>query len=187
MNDDWHEVTLYNNTLPTTSETISVPLSAPAVDGGLELEPDADYYVYDFWNDTFDGRIHGMSDLTQTLRPGEARVLSVHRVVDHPQFLSTNRHIFQGVVDMPAYPVWTAKGNRLSGVSNVVGGETYKIVLALNGYGIKSSYAVGAQSHISPLAGNPALAVLSLDLPGNRAVKWSIDFSLIRLESWSHD
>ena len=52
---DWHQVTLFNSTLPTRKETIAVPLSGEPVDGALGLDPSAEYHVYDFWNDTYIG------------------------------------------------------------------------------------------------------------------------------------
>jgi hypothetical protein len=152
------------------------PHSAQPVDGGLGLSVEADYYVYDFWNDSFAGRVHGADALSQTLRPGEARVLSLHRVVDHPQFLSTNRHISQGEVDMTTYPTWDAADARLSGASNVVGGEAYRIVIALNGHKFKAAHANGAEASIVGQATNPNLAVLEISSPVNRNVEWTVAF-----------
>ena len=89
---DWHQVTLYNNTLPTREEIIAVPLAGDAADGALGLDRDAEYHVYDFWNDAFAGTVKGAGTLTQTLRPGEARMLSIRKVRKHPQVLSSTRH-----------------------------------------------------------------------------------------------
>jgi len=173
---DWLEVALYNNTIPTCAQTLSVPLSVAAVDGGLDLDPNADYYIYDFWNDSFSGRLHGSGVLSQTLRPGEARVLSVHRVLDHPQFLSTNRHISQGQLDMESFPKWDASAASLSGVSKVVGAEAYRIVIALNRRKIAKVVATGAAAHFDLSGTDPNLATLTLKSSTDQAVAWSIRF-----------
>ncbi len=137
VNSDWHQVTLYNNVLPTRPETFVVPLAGDAADGALGLDPAQEYYAYDFWNDCFVGKIKGAEALRQDLRPGEARMISVRKVVAHPQVLSTDRHIMQGYLDLKDVK-WDAGKKRLSGKAMAVGGEPFNIVLALNGYKVKS-------------------------------------------------
>jgi len=167
---EWHQVTLYNTTEPTVPLTLEVPLSGDRADGALGLDPGRSYYLYDFWNDVFVGEVPGTGKLTQQLRPGEARVLSVHAVEDHPQFLSTNRHIMQGYADMAAYPTWDGDSCELSGASRVVGGETYRVVIALNGYRV-----VGASAGCRIEASRDGkLAILSIDRPGNGTVHWKV-------------
>jgi hypothetical protein len=39
----------------------------------------------------------------------------------------------QGLVDMVGLPVWSTDKKSLSGKSKAVGGEDYKVVIALNG------------------------------------------------------
>ena len=57
------------------------------------IKAEAVRYVYDFWNESFVGVFPGNARLEQNLRPGEARMLSVHEVEPRPQFLSTSRHV----------------------------------------------------------------------------------------------
>jgi hypothetical protein len=166
---DWHQVTLYNNTLPTREEIISVPLAGDAADGALGLDPGAEYHVYDFWNDSFAGTVKGAGTLTQTLRPGEARMLSIRKVQKHPQVLSSNRHIMQGYLELSDVK-W--ESNSLSGKAKVVGGETMKIVIALNGHTpvALSNLTVSADSK---------LAVLALDSRKNETVEWFVNFKKV--------
>lgn len=134
ISPQWHQLTLYNHTEPSREELFAVRLSGDTADGALGLDPRKEYYVYDFWNDRFVGRLKGRDRLSERLRPGEARMLSIHEAEPHPQFLSTNRHLMQGYVDLARLPQWDEQKRELSGASRVVGGETYRIVLALNGW-----------------------------------------------------
>ena len=52
--------------------------------------------------------------LEQTLRPGEVRMMSVHEVTKHPQFISSNRHVMQGYVDV-LKAEWSPATRKLSG------------------------------------------------------------------------
>lgn len=163
VSPDWHQVTLFNNTLPTREETITVPLAGDTADGALGLDPGQDYYVYDFWNDCFVGELKGTDELKQTLRPGEARMLSVRKVEKNPQVLSTNRHLMQGLLDL-ADVKWD--GRRLTGKARVVAGEPFKIVIALNGRQPKN---------LKPSADGQRV-VLTIEQATNQTVEWSADF-----------
>lgn len=160
---DWHQVTLFNNTLPTREETITVPLAGDVAAGTLGLDPRVEYYVYDFWNDRFVGRLQGTDTLQQTLRPGEARMLSVRKVEDHPQVLSTNRHLLQGYHELSEVK-WSPP--RLTGKARVVAGEPLRIVIARNGH----------QPENLPLSNDGQLAVLTLESSQNANIDWSINF-----------
>ncbi len=85
---------------------LAVELGTSLNEGGLGLDPEKEYFLYDFWNDKFMGRFYGSDLLIQELRMGETRMISIHAVEKFPQFISTNRHIMQGLVDMPGLPVW---------------------------------------------------------------------------------
>ena len=171
----WHLLTLYNALLPTRTQAFSVRLAAAAADGGLGLDPKKAYHVYDFWNGRYVGRVSGRDALKQTLRQGEARVLAIHQAEPRPQFLSTNRHIGQGHLDMVGQPVWDPKKRTLSGVSRVVGGETYRIVLACNGFRVLDAHAAIGTVRLKPLPGG--LAELSIDCPANATVRWEVRFA----------
>jgi hypothetical protein len=170
----WRVLTLYNALLPTRPQVFSVPLFASPVDGGLGLKPKKAYHVYDFWNARYVGLILGRDALKQTLREGEARVLAIHEAEPHPQFLSTNRHIGQGHLDMVGEPAWDPKKRTLSGVSKVVGGETYRVVLARNGSQVLDARAGSRVTRIKALPGG--LAELSIDCAENATVRWEVRF-----------
>jgi hypothetical protein len=100
----------------------------------------------------------------------------VHRVEDHPQFLSTNRHVMQGYLDMPGRPRWDAAGRTLSGTSDVIGGDPYKIVLACNGWAPLSATAEDATIAIEPGVAADGLVTVTLTLPQNARVSWRVAF-----------
>ena len=169
----WHQVTLFNNTEPSRAETITVSLSGDTAEGALGLDPKKQYHVYDFWNDRYVGCLKGSETLSEVLRPGEARMLAVHEVEAGPQFIATNRHLMQGYLDLAKFPAWDAKRLELSGAAKVVGGETYKVVIALNGYKVGKA---PAGCKVEALEGGK-LAVLSLDRAANETVEWVMGFT----------
>lgn len=176
INDSWHQLVFYNPDV-AAAETISVDLGQDTSFGGMGLAADRSYYVYDFWNDAFLGKFPGNGRIEQTLRPGEVRMMSVHEVAGHPQFISSNRHVMQGYVDV-LKTQWSPDASKLTGTSKVVGGETYKLVVATNGRQPASCSAPGAKAEIQ-LTSNEAggLAVLSLDAKENATLDWSVSFA----------
>jgi len=156
---------------------LSVLLSGDRVAGALGLDASASYYVYDFWNDVLAGTFKGSQTLTQTLRPGEARMLSVRKVQDCPQVLSTNRHLMQGVVEL-ANVRWSAKTHVLSGQASVIEKENFKIVIACNG---KKPVRLVVESEANAAAGkmyqiDNNLLVIEIESPYNTAVFWQVAF-----------
>ena len=115
----WHQLAFYNPDVKTNG-TIGVDLGKDSSFGGMGLSSKRSYYVYDFWNDAFLGKFAGKDRLEQTLRPGEVRMMSVHEVAKHPQFISSNRHVMQGYVDVLEYRLgpghadthWQVQGGR---------------------------------------------------------------------------
>ena len=198
VNPDWHILTFYNTRIegeewPTDglaywdlnkqfipkrmlSDVINVELGDKTDDGGLGLDTDKEYYVFDFWNWQFIGEIAGTSNLEQELRPGEARVMAVHQVKDFPQFLSTSRHILQGYLDMAEYPEWNTKTLQLSAVSKLIAGEVYKVVIAANGYQIKKCSAGKAKCEIVLSDKTNFIYELRITSEGNGIVPWTITF-----------
>jgi hypothetical protein len=171
----WHQLAFYNPDVKAAG-TISVEIGEDSSFGGMGLDPAKSYFVYDFWNDAFLGKFPGKARLEQTLRPGEVRMMSVHEVTKHPQFISSNRHVLQGYVDVLKTD-WHPATRTLTGTSKVVGGETYKLVLATNGRRPAACSAPGATAQIqvtSTEAGG--LAVLSIDKTENGTVDWTVSF-----------
>jgi hypothetical protein len=179
VNSNWHQLTLYNPNQDTANMNLNyfkVDLGSNLNEGGLELDTIKNYYLYDFWNNRLIGKYKGNDVLNQELRPGETRMISIHAEEKNPQFISTNRHIMQGLVDMIQLPVWQADKNVLAGKSKVIGGETYKIILALNGYQPVSVSAKNAKGKIEICDIERKLAIVSLTSKTNEEVEWKVVF-----------
>jgi hypothetical protein len=155
---------------------ISVDLGAKTDDGGLAFSKNKIYYVFDFWNWKFVGRIAGNQALEQNLRPGETRVMAIHEVKSHPQFISTNRHILQGLLDMEKLPQWDPEKKVLSGISKVIKDEPYKIIIASNGFKVKDCAAKNSESKIDLFDEKHQLYELTIKAAANSNQKWSVEF-----------
>lgn len=177
VNPEWHQLTFYNYNADTTNEkntTIGVWLGKNLNEGGLQLDSSKQYYVYDFWNDKFVGLMKGSTKLEQQLRPGEARMMSLHAKENHPQFISTNRHIMQGYLDL--IDVKWSGNTKLQGIADVVGNDVYKIVVACNGYRVSSCKVDGAKCSVKPINKKEGIVELSILSDKNASVKWKITF-----------
>jgi hypothetical protein len=87
--------------------------------------PAAKQYVgFDFWANKFVPPFDG--EVKSTLPPGSCRVLAIRPVADHPQLLSTSRHITQGMVDVTG-ETWDAASRTLSATSKVVANDPYEL------------------------------------------------------------
>lgn len=173
LTPDWHQVALYNT--GAASGTVSVALAGERVGNAIGLDASAYYYAYDFWSDAFLGRLPGTARIERLLEPNGCAMISVRRAVDHPQVLSTNRHVLQGWVEL-AEVRWDATGQRLTGVAQVVGGEPFRIVVAGNG---RKAVLAGAGPAEARLDAHPSegLSVLVLERPETGAVTWQIQFT----------
>ena len=58
------------------------------------------------------------------------RILALRKKADHPQLLSTSRHVTQGIVDVKEES-WDAASRTLKGVSEVVAGDPYELRIVL--------------------------------------------------------
>jgi len=176
VTSDWHQLCLYNGQNARQPVTVSVALSGVRAGGALGLDADAEYYVYDFWNDAFVGRLKGSDTIKQKLRGGEARMLSVHKVQNVPQFISTNRHVMQGYVDLVAKPKWTAPDKTLKGTSAVVAGDPYEVVIACNGMIPTEAKASKGQATIGWKDKGKTIATLKLTTDKTKDIQWSVKF-----------
>jgi hypothetical protein len=171
VNPQWHQVTLFNAD-KTAPKRVGINLSGPQVNGALGLQPDRDYYAFDFWNHHFIGKLHGSTRLEQQLRPGEARMISVRECLRQPQVVATDRHVMQGYLDL-VREEWNGERQVLTGVSKLVGGDPYTVTLALNGHSLKEVRCDNAQVTVRVAAAKDGLVEFSLSGPENATVEWS--------------
>ena len=173
IDHSWHQLTFYNPDAESEN-LIEVELGKSSTFGGMGLNPLKSYYVFDFWNDTFVGKFAGKGKLRQILRKGEARMMSVHQVEKNPQVISSNRHVMQGYTDVSDIK-WDSLGKILKGISKVIGGETYKLVIATNGNKAISCQAADATVKLIKNA-DTNLIVLAIEKPENGTIEWNISF-----------
>lgn len=173
LTSDWHQVALFNGQ-PIT-KTISLSLYKAMVNGGLALNPTAEYYVYDFWKDTFVGKVKGTETIKADIDSMACAMYSVRKVQSVPQLLSTNRHILQGWMDTKDLQ-WNKTAKTLSGKASVVAGEPFRLVIASNNWKLVNVTAVGATAKWENHPAGDNLKVLVIESAESKEVSWSITY-----------
>ncbi len=171
----WSQVILCNNT--EKEKLVTTPLSGIQYEtGSLGLNQNKKYYVYDFWNDYLVGIFKGNDQLNQSLEGQQALIFSVHEVKNHPQFISTNRHIMQGYLELEDVQ-WNDEKKEYSGSAEIVGGETMEIVIAPNrNEAVKVKTDKGKASIEKT---NDGLLILKISSKTNASVSWSLVFKQV--------
>lgn len=103
-------------------------------------------------------------------------MMSVRECLDHPQVLSTDRHLMQGYLDLMSVE-WDENQKLLSGVSKVIGVDQYTISIALNGFRpeVISYDNPGTETDLT--FGKDGAIRMTLERPENATVKWSVSFN----------
>ena len=174
VSPSWHQLTFFNTDKDKKTD-IGVKLCGSTAEGNLGLNRDREYYVYDFWNDALVGKFPGSGKLSQQLRPGEARMMSIHQVQEHPQFISSNRHIMQGYIDLVKIE-WLPGRNILRGISRVTGGDSYVVTIATNGYTARSARVDESDTSVTLEKSDNGLAKLTIKRDKNGIVEWTVKF-----------
>lgn len=175
ITDQWESLTFFNED-KENSKDVSICLSGIEGRGGMGLDESKQYYVYDFWNDCLVGVFGGKDTLTQTLRRGEARQMAVREVLNHPQVLSTDRHLLQGALELSEIS-WNSETKELTGCAELVEGEPMQIVLAVNGFVPQSCLVSGNSADSSMKAVSDNVVKLSLKSRAGGKVQWKVSFS----------
>jgi len=140
----------------------------------------ASYVAFDFWENRLVEAVR--EKFTFKLPPQTCRVLALRPEAEHPQLLSTSRHVTQGMIDV-VEEQWDAKTASLSGVSRVVANDRYELRIVLP---VAGSLTVGpvnvskddqeAGVTISAAAPEGRLLRVVINAPTSRAVAWHVDF-----------
>jgi alpha-galactosidase len=135
----------------------------------IGIDSNKEYLVFEFWNKEFLGVCKNNFQVN-TLQPNGINTFSIREKTNHPQIVSTNRHLSQGGVDLENV-VW--KNNKLSGKSQVVKNDKYEIYIYIpNGYAIKSAKFNGIHATII----NNELTILSFIPAITGEVNWELEF-----------
>jgi hypothetical protein len=171
VRDGWYQLVIYNPD-DQNSATKVVQFQSPEYFGALNLDGEKSYYAYEFWDSRLAGKFRGTDSLRITLRPGEAKMLSIREVAEYPQLLSTDRHVMQGLVETKDLK-WNPQTLQLTGKVLMVKEEKMTLILASNGFMLKTSDIKGGKAEISAIEGEKAdRCIFTSELPG-----WK-DFSL---------
>jgi hypothetical protein len=95
----------------------------------LGLDASKFYAIYEFWTDEFQDIYEG--EFSMSVPPHAVRLLAVHEEQARPQFLSSDRHLTQGAVDLEDLS-WDAKKKELSGSVKLVGGHPTQLAFLLS-------------------------------------------------------
>lgn len=140
----------------------------------------ASYVAFDFWENRLVEPLH--EKFTFTLPPHACRVLALRPEADHPQLLSTSRHVTQGMIDV-VEEQWDPKTSCLSGISRVVANDRYELRVVLPAAGSQTSgtpqiskadQEAGVTISVAPPEGR--LLRIVINAPTSRAVKWHLFF-----------
>ncbi|MBK1855043.1 hypothetical protein JO972_08740 [Verrucomicrobiaceae bacterium 5K15] len=171
LTPDWRQVALYNTGAKRT--IVSTALSGDRTTNAIGLDPSASYHGYEFWSDTYLGKIEGSGRVEQELEPGHCAMISVRKALDHPQVISTNRHLLQGWVDLTNVR-WDESKRSLSGTAKVIAGEEFKIVIANNGIEMNQVKVDKGLATIAPHPTSRSLKVLSIESSQSGEVDWRV-------------
>jgi hypothetical protein len=80
----------------------------------LGLDPAKTYVAFDFWKQRLAAEVRG--ELEVTVQPGSVTLLTLHERSGKPQFVSTDRHVSQGGLEIEDLS-WDERTRTLSGTS----------------------------------------------------------------------
>ncbi len=158
---NWNVTALFNWSDKETEEGFSFE--------ELGLDPEKEYALYEFWTNRYFG---SFKKSFKTKLPAHAvRLFAVHPILDHPQFLSSDRHVTQGAVDLTALD-WN--GKKLSGKIKLVENNTTVLRFLANG---KKCIRFQTEADGQLKTENDGqIIVLALTDPKTREVTFSLEF-----------
>lgn len=109
--EDWDVVALFN----WTESDAAIGFNFAE----LGLKPNADYALFEFWTNAYQGVKKNRFEMTVPAHG--VRLLSVHRAQAVPQFLSSDRHVTQGGVELKQV-AWNAGDKSLAGSVRAIKG-----------------------------------------------------------------
>jgi hypothetical protein len=100
----------------------------------------------------------------------------VHKVQPNPQFISTNRHVMQGYIDLVVKPKWSEEKKSLSGLSKVIENDPYELVFACNGRTPKDAEVSSGEAALGWKDKAKGIAVLTLKTKKTAGIQWAVTF-----------
>ena len=160
----------------SAGDTVELNTSNLSLQGGEKSK----YVGFDYWENEFITPFSGSTSFS--MRPSSCRVISLRIATGRPQVISTSRHITQGIIDMQEEN-WDDKDSILSGISDVVGNDSYELRIAsgenagkwnaLSAEVSRADSDAGVKITVRQKNDNIRVTIIS---PENRAVAWSVKF-----------
>ncbi len=154
--------------------TVSYPLDKTG------LPPAGEFVGFDFWANKFvpPFRDRVRADITAQ----GCRILALRPVSDHPQLLSTSRHVTQGIVDVTEEK-WNPASKTLSATSRVVANDPYELRVVVpagpGSWKAKEIKLAGEDTSAGVTAtfqqDGPRIRAKILS-PASRDVRWTLSF-----------
>ena len=144
----------------------------------IGLDRAAPHIAFEFWENGLTEPFSG--NLRLTLPPQSCAVLAVRPVNDHPQLISTSRHITQGIIDVKQER-WDPQAATLSGISELVADDPYELrILTHTASGRNPAVlrvATDDDAVTATQKTEEGLLRVTLHSARSKAVSWRVEFS----------
>jgi hypothetical protein len=130
----------------------------------LGLKRGVEYAAFEYWTNKM---VEPVRDrLRFKLPASSSAVIAIRAAVNHPQVISTSRHITQGLIDL-SNEQW--RGGELSGVSKVVAGDSYELRIVPGAW-------VPDGAEYATISENGSLLRVKVDSSATAEVHWKVKF-----------
>ncbi len=168
VDEGWYQLVVYNPDDQNPSEK-TIRFDSPDYFGALDLNPDKQYYAYEFWDNQLMNSFAGSDSLTVKLRAGEAKMISIREKTTHPQLLSTDRHLMQGMVETRDLK-WNAETLQMTGSIKLIEGEAMNLTFANNGFTLQSVALAGGTASVEEAGTGLSSVKLTAPEPGWKTI-----------------
>lgn len=143
----------------------------------LGVTPEIDYLAYEFWTEQFLGTIS--EEFSMEIPPRAVRLLALHPKKGTPQFLSSDRHLTQGGVDLTALD-WDEKAKRLSGKVRLVANHPTTLRFAVpDGFTWSKTETVGNVKEKTASESEGGVLALTLTADESGEAGFALDFQTV--------
>ena len=144
----------------------------------LGLPEDTPVHIFDFWNKEYLGAWE--KGLSVDLSPASTRVLTLLPQADHPQLISTSRHLTQGWVDLVSQ-AYSPANNSYFGRSRVIRDDPYELRFVFprgKNFVIRQATARSANGRLAvKIANHQGWATVEFNSPRTTEVSWNVSFA----------
>ncbi|QJE94356.1 NPCBM/NEW2 domain-containing protein [Luteolibacter luteus] len=140
--------------------------------GDLGLDPAKTYIVHEFWSDTTLGITKDGFELPGLDAMG-LQSYAIREAQDHPQLISTNRHLSQGAAEIEALG-WDQSTLTLEGRSRIIAEDDYRLLIHIP-TGFRALSATADRQTV-PLESKGNRAMVTIKLPRTGSTAWTIRF-----------